>query len=253
MTLYDDFFDQAAQRLGELREQSAEAIREAAALIVRAHLERKRVFVFGSGHSGLLALDICVRAGTLATFNPVVVPGLLPSDYPYLRSSMLERVSGIAAAVLDTTGVSPGDCLLVISNSGRNAVPVEMALEARSRGLSVVAVTGLATATAEESRHASGQRLHEIADVVIDTHTPYGDAAVTTDSLPAPVGPLSTVLGSAALHALAVTVAEQLAAAGEAPPILASGNVSGGGRHSMEVLSRHRDQLTYLGWLPRES
>lgn len=252
MTLYDDFFDEAARRLAALRQHSAAAIDHAAELLVRAHRDGRRVFVFGSGHSALLALDVCVRAGTLATFNPVVVPGLLPSDYPYLRGAMLERVSGIAAPVLDTTGVSAGDCLIVISNSGRNAVPVEMAIEARARGLSVIAVTGLETATAEPSRHPSGQRMHELADVVIDTQTPYGDAAVTTAGLPTPVGPLSTLLGSAALHALSVSVADKLLAAGEVPPVLASGNVAGGGRHSMEVLARHRDQVTYLGWMPQD-
>ena len=125
-------------------------------------------------------------------------------------------------------------------------------MEARSRGLSVIAVTGLETAAAEPSRHASGQRLHELADVVIDTHSPYGDAALTVDGRPAALGPLSTVLGSAALHALSVSVADKLLAAGEVPPVLASGNVAGGGRHSMEVLARHRDQVTYLGWMPQD-
>ena len=253
MTLYDDYFEAAAARLTALREQSALSIDAAADLLVRALRDGRRTFVFGSGHSALLALDVCVRAGTLATFNPLVVPGLLPSDYPYLRGALLERVSGIAAPVLDTTGVAAGDCLIVISNSGRNAVPVEMAMEARTRGLSVIAVTGLETATAEPSRHPSGQRLHELADVVIDTHTPYGDAALTVDGLPTAVGPLSTVLGSLALHALSVSVADKLLEAGEVPPVLASGNVAGGGQHSMDVLARHRDQVTYLGWMPRDS
>lgn len=252
MTLYDDYFDEAARRLAMLREQSAAAIDEAADLLVRTQQEGHRLFVFGSGHSALLALDVCVRAGTLATFNPVVVPGLLPSDYPYLRGALLERVSGIAAPVLETTGVAAGDSLIVISNSGRNAVPVEMAIEARSRGLTVIAVTGLETATAEPSRHPSGKRLHELADVVIDTHTPYGDAALTVDGSPAAMGPLSTALGSLALHALSVSVADKLLVAGQVPPVLASGNVAGGGQHSMKVLASHRDQLTYLGWMPRE-
>ena len=246
MTLYDDYFDEAVRRIAALREQAATSIAAAAELLVRAHQDHRRVFVFGSGHSALLALDVCVRAGTLATFNPVVVPGLLPSDYPYLRSTLLERVSGIAAPVLQTIGVATGDVLIVISNSGRNAVPVEMAMEARDRGLSVVAVTGLETASAEPSRHTSGKRLHELADVVIDTHTPYGDAALTVDGLPAALGPLSTVLGSLALHAVSVSVAAKLLAAGEVPPVLASGNIDGSGQHNIDVLARNRDQITYL-------
>lgn len=246
MTLYDDYFDAAGAGLQQLRALSATSIADAADLLVRVHRDGRRIHVFGSGHSALLALDICVRAGALATFNPLMVPGLLPSDYPHLRSSSLERISGIAAAVLDTAAVSAGDCMIVISNSGRNAVPVEMAIESHARGLSVIAVTGLATATVEASRHSSGRRLHELADVVIDTHTPYGDAAVTAEGLPVPVGPLSTVLGSAALHALSVSFVDRLLALGEAPPVLASGNVDGSARHNVDVLTRHRDQITYL-------
>lgn len=246
MTLYDDYFDAACSGLQRLREQSAQSIEDAADVLVRVHRARRRIHVFGSGHSALLALDICVRAGACATFNPLVVPGLLPSDHPHLRSSLLERVSGIAAAVLDTAGVAAGDCLIIVSNSGRNAVPVEMAIESRARGLSVIAVTALATATAEASRHASGQRLHELADVVIDTHAPHGDAAVSAAGLPVPVGPLSTVLGSAALHALSVSFVERLLALDETPPVLASGNIDGSGRHNVDVLTRHHDQITYL-------
>jgi uncharacterized phosphosugar-binding protein len=252
VTLYEEFFEAVGSRLALLRREAAGPVEAAADVIVRAHVEGRRTFVFGSGHSALLAQEVCLRAGSLATYHPIYVPGLLPTDPPYLRGTALERVSGIAAVALDSAGVGPGDCLVVVSNSGRNAVPVEMAIEARARGSTVIAVTALETARAQPSRHSGGRHLHDVADVVIDTCAPHGDAAVAVPGVPARVGPLSTILGAVVMHAVTAAVVERMLAAGAAPPLLASGNIEGGERHSLDVLRRHRDQVTPLAGLPAD-
>lgn len=248
--LYDSFFTELGRRLELLRTTAQPAVDAAADLVLATLQADHRTFVFGSGHSGLVTQDACVRAGSLSFFNPIFVPGLLPTDYPLLRPGLLERLSGLAAAVLDTADVAAGDCLVVISNSGRNPVPVEMAMGARERGISVIAVTGLETARSEPSRHRSGTHLHDHADVVIDTCTPRGDGCVAVPGIPAPLGPLSTLLGSAAMHALQAAVADRMVALGERPPVLASGNVDGGVEYSLEVLQRYAHLTTYLTGIP---
>jgi uncharacterized phosphosugar-binding protein len=244
--LYDDLFDALEARLARVRVEARETIHAAADLIVDSFGHDHRTFLFGSGHSALTAQDVCIRAGSLVFFNPIVVPGLMTTDHPFLRSSLLERVSGIAAAVLATAEVAAGDTLIVVSNSGRNAVPIEMATEGKRLGLNVIAVTGLETAASQPSRHESGRHLHDVADVTIDTCAPLGDAAVAIEDSPVRLGALSTVLGAAVVQALTAEVAELLLARGITPPIIASGNVDGSGSHNRDVLDRYRHLTTYL-------
>jgi len=117
--------------------------------------------------------------------------------------------------------------LVIISNSGRNAVPIEMAVEAQGRGISVIAVTSLAYSRLVSSRQRSGKKLYEIADVVIDNCAPHGDAVVKLPGVPQPVGPLSTVTGAAVMHAMMVGVAERLVGKMDPVPIFWSGNLDG--------------------------
>jgi uncharacterized phosphosugar-binding protein len=244
--LYDDFFDVLGERLTRLRTEGRPSIAAAAALVVESFAKDRRTFTFGGGHSNLIAQDVVVRAGALAFFNPIVVPGLMTTDHPHLRSNLLERVSGIAAAVLATADVAAGDTLIVVSTSGRNAVPVEMAIEGKRHGLGVIAVTSMETARQQPSRHESGQHLHDVADVTIDTCVPMGDASVAVEGIPAALGPLSTILGSAAVQALTAEVAQLLLDRGIAPPVLLSGNVDGGEAYNRDVLERYRHLTTYL-------
>lgn len=143
--IYDRYFTELHTRLDMLQQQSRSAIDEGADLVAATILRGNRIFLFGSGHSNLVVQDLCARASTLPFFNPIFVPGLLPTDYPYLRPELIERLSGIAAAVLETSPVESGDCLIVVSNSGRNHVPIEMAIEGRARGLALIGVTGMET------------------------------------------------------------------------------------------------------------
>lgn len=239
--LTDEFFRILIARLAELERAERGPIQAAGRLVAEAYQRGDRTFLFGSGHSVLPVMDLCVRAATPALFNPLLVPGLLPTDAPYLRSGLLERLPGLAAAVLATSTLRGGDVLIVVSNSGRNVVPIELAQLARERELRVVAVTGLATATAQTSRHSSGQSLHDIADVVIDTHTPFGDGSVVVDDQAQPgaaICPLATILAATALQAVSAAAVDALTARGIHIPIFTSGNVDGGEERSQAILDR---------------
>jgi uncharacterized phosphosugar-binding protein len=201
--------------------------------------------VFGSGHSHAVAEEAFHRAGGLVPVNLIQEAFLTPLTAPR-KSGRLERVSGIAAVLLEASGVKSGEVLLVISNSGINAVPVEMALEGKARGLTVIALTSVAHARATASRQASGKRLFEVADCVLDNCGEVGDAAVAYPKLEARVGPTSLLAGVYLLNSLVCRVVERFLDAGLTPPIYLSANVPGGDEHNRVLEARYRDRIPGL-------
>lgn len=196
-----------------------EAIRRAAELVVDA-----RVFwVFGTGHSHLIAEELYGRAGGLADVRAVLEPGLMLHE-GLLKSSLLERLPGLADVLLQTNDIGAGDVVLIASNSGRNAVPVEFALGARAKGAKVIALTSLAHSTAVSSRAPGGQRLFEVADVVIDNCGEPGDALIEVEGSPERTGATSTLVGALLTQALTVEIVTQLTTRGKTPNVLRSLN-----------------------------
>ncbi|MEE1938353.1 SIS domain-containing protein [Streptomyces sp. TRM 70361] len=245
-TLAERFFDAAAGLLARVRAEEADTIAAAGRLIADAFTAGGRIFAFGAGHSSLPAQDVVYRAGGLAVLNLLPVPGATGVDVvPATLGSALERVSGLASAVLDTGPVRAGDVLVVISLSGRNALPVEMASHARELGLRVIGVTSVAYAAATTPRNASGTFLKDHCDVVVDSKIAVGDAELTADGIDAPFAPASTVVTSAIMQAVTASAAGELAARGTVPPLLRSGNVDGGHEWNDRVMTEYADRILY--------
>src|SRR5205823_3385379 len=140
--LADQFFDAAIDLLQRVRDEEAQSITAAGTLLADTVTDGGRLFAFGAGHSSLAAQDVVYRAGGLALMNLLAVPGVVGVDVmPATLGSALERVDGLATAVLDSSPLRAGDALVIISLSGRNALPVEMALHARALGVKVIGVT----------------------------------------------------------------------------------------------------------------
>lgn len=211
-----------------IAQQAAEtqlgAIRVAAGLVADALADGKRFWVFGTGHSHTLAEELYGRAGGLADVRAILEPGLMLHE-GLQKSSLLERLPGLADVLLEINPLASGDVLLIASNSGRNAVPVEFALGARAHGVKVIALTSLAHSNATTSRAPSGQRLFETADVVIDNCGVPGDALIKVPGTPEPTGATSTLVGALLLQALTVEIVTNLTARGQAPNVLRSLNV----------------------------
>lgn len=165
---------------------------------------------------------------------------------PVSETSDWERKEGWAPQLFQESGARAGEVMIVLSTSGRNGAPVDMALAGKAAGLTVIAVTSLAYASSQPSRHSSGKRVHEIADIVIDNHALPGDAEVTLPDLAQKVGPMSTAVGSAILQGLIVETVAGLLARGETPPVFVSANLPGGDEHNQAVLARYRDRIRYL-------
>ncbi|MEU1053499.1 SIS domain-containing protein [Streptomyces sp. NPDC005876] len=240
------FLDAAIDLLHRVREEEAGSVEAAGTLLADTVERGGRLFAFGAGHSSLAAQDVVYRAGGLALMNLLVVPGVVGVDVmPATLGSALERVDGLASAVLDSSPLRAGDALVIVSLSGRNALPVEMALNARALGVKVIGVTSLAYAEQTRSRHASGTFLKDHCDIVLDSKIAVGDAELTLDTVPAPFAPASTVVTTALLQAVLAATAGALADRGIEPPLLRSGNVDGGHEWNGRVLEQYRDRIFY--------
>ena len=240
------FFDAAIGLLQRVRDEEAESITAAGTLIADTVASGGRLFAFGAGHSSLAAQDVVYRAGGLALMNLLAVPGVVGVDVmPATLGSALERVEGLAGAVLDTSPLRSGDLLVVVSLSGRNALPVELAMSARALGVKVIGVTSVAYASETTSRHASGTYLRDHCDVVLDTKIAVGDAELGLDGVPAPFAPASTVVTTALLQAVVATATGVLADRGIEPPLLRSGNVDGGHEWNDRILREYGDRIFY--------
>ncbi|RKT06108.1 putative phosphosugar-binding protein [Streptomyces sp. 3211.6] len=244
--LAGQFFDAAIGLLERVRDEEGARIAEAGTVIAEAVAAGNRLFAFGAGHSSLPAQDVVYRAGGLALMNFLAVPGTAGVDVmPATLGSALERVDGLAGAVLDSSPASDGDVLVVISLSGRNALPVEMAMNARALGLKVIGVTSVAYATETKSRHVSGTYLKDHCDIVLDSKIAVGDAELTADGIEAPFAPASTVVTSAIMQAVMAAAAGELAARGVEPPLLRSGNVDGGHEWNGRVMREYGDRIFF--------
>ncbi|WP_052849768.1 SIS domain-containing protein [Streptomyces avicenniae] len=245
-TLADQFFDAAIGLLSRVREQEKDRIDQAADLIARTVTAGGRIFVSGTGHSALPAQDLVYRAGGLAVVNLLGVPGATGVDgNPATLGSALEHVTGLAAAVLHNSPSRPGDLLVIISLSGRNVLPIEMARHARERGLTVLGVTAVGYAEHTTPRHPSGTFLKDNCDLVLDTGIPIGDATLTREDIGAPFAPASTVVTCALLQAVVAEAAGRIAATGMEPPLLRSANIDGGPEWNEQVFAERSDQILW--------
>jgi uncharacterized phosphosugar-binding protein len=244
--LAGQFFDAAIGLLQRVRDEEAESIEAAGLLLADTVAAGGNLFAFGAGHSSLAAQDVVYRAGGLALMNLLAVPGVVGVDVmPATLGSALERVDGLASAVLDSSPVRAGDARVIISLSGRNALPVEMAMNARALGVKVIGVTSVAYASETKSRHVSGTYLKDHCDLVLDSKIGVGDAELTLDTVPAPFAPASTVVTTALMQAVMAAAAGALAARGVEPPLLRSGNVDGGHEWNGRVFEEYGERIFY--------
>ncbi|MEU7583578.1 SIS domain-containing protein [Streptomyces sp. NPDC041068] len=244
--LVGQYFDAAIGLLQRVRDEESGNVAAAGGLLADAVASGGRLFAFGAGHSSLAAQDVVYRAGGLALINLLAVPGVVGVDVmPATLGSALERVDGLAGAVLDSSPARPGDVLVIISLSGRNSLPVEMAMNARALGLKVIGVTSVAYATETKSRHVSGTFLKDHCDVVVDSKIGVGDAELSLDGVEAPFGPASSVVTNALMQAMTAAAVEDLAARGVQPPLLRSGNVDGGHDWNGRVFQEYGDRIFY--------
>jgi uncharacterized phosphosugar-binding protein len=245
--LAKQYFEVLIARLKRISDEEMSAIYQAAELLSEAIANNQRIFAFGCTHSSLPIQDLVYRAGGIMVVNPIFAPGLAAMDTrPATLSTSIERTSGYAKAVLDNQPVQAGDVLILVSVSGRNVVPIEMAQEAKRRGMKVIGLTSRAYTKAFESRHPSGKKMYEFADVVLDGKIDPGDAVLAAEGVPQKFCPVSGAINPAILQAMMAATIELLLERGITPPVFLAANVEGGDQYNQKLLDQYKDRIFYL-------
>lgn len=223
---------EASQRLLERVKAQLPLIQQTAEMFAQTILAGQMVHVFGSGHSRILVEEMWPRYGSFPGFNPIVelsltFHNLVVGANGQRQAMFLENVSGLAARILRNFDLKAGDSALVISSSGCNVVPVEMAEEFQRRGVKVVSIISTTHSEASTSRHRDGKKLQDFSDIVLDTGAPVGDAMVRIDGLETPVAPGSTVGGCLLVNTIKAELAQILTKSGHPPRVLTAAAVVG--------------------------
>ena len=232
------YFAHAQNKLQQVLEHELPNIKIAADYVTESCKNGGKFYVFGSGHSHMIAEELYLRAGGLALVHGILPPELMLHEMPN-KSTYLERVEGYSQALVELYRVEAGDTVMVISNSGRNAVPVEMCLAAKAKGAKVIAMTSMQHSANCTSRHSSGKKMYEIADVTIDNWGEPGDAAFPIEGLDSTIGPTSSITGITIAQALVCQVVDNLVKEGIEPPVFKSSNVDGGDEHNNRMFDKY--------------
>jgi len=237
MSAGERYFVIAGDLLQQIAAHEMEKITQVAQVAARSIIAGGILHLFGVGHSAIPTHELFIRAVSLTNARPVSLEPIL---------DLFERIEGVGITLMRNFDGRSGEVLIVISNSGVNPVPIEVALEGKKHGLLTVAITSFAHSCQVEPKHSSGKRLMDIVDVAIDSHVPYGDAGLDIAGVPSKVCPLSNVAGVTIVNAIEAETIEQIVAMGGTPPVRISRNTPGGAEHNQQYCQRYGDRIPEL-------
>ena len=231
--------------LAEVENRESVVIKQAAEAAYASICRGGLLHVFATGHSHMLADELFFRAGGLAPINPIYASELMVQEGAR-TSTQNERASGLAARILETAPLLPGDTILLASNSGINAVPIEAAIYAKEKGLTVVGITSKTASQTLEARHESGKKLYDFCDIVIDNHVPLGDGLLTLPGEDTVTGGASTFSMLFLAQRIILEIENCYLADNKKPPVFRSANVPGGTEYNEELILEYQDRIKYL-------
>ncbi|MDA9557035.1 sugar isomerase domain-containing protein [Vibrio sp.] len=219
-----EYFELLKASLTKLEEGNTNAMNHVIDLFAQAIIDDKMIQVLGTGHSHMVGLEGFIRAGGLGNINAILDSTVLTSDGA-LRGSAMEKLPGLADILWDDQSINQGDVIVVVSNSGRNALPIEFAQRAKKEGHSVIAITSVEQSSRYPSRHHSGKKLMDIVDIVLDNQVPAGDGLCQVNNKV--TGAFSSIAGMALMNNICVEAQKKALAQGTIPLIFSSQNVDG--------------------------
>lgn len=237
--VYEAYLERVGEVLRAIGTTQGGKIEAAAQAFARSIQSHGSVFLFGSGHSVIPVLDIFPRYGSFVGFRPILDPRLMwfnvvgPGGARELL--WLEQREGYIAVVLESYRLKAGDCLLVFSHGGLNAAGIEMAMEGKKRGLTVVSVSSHQNQKARQAKHSSGKMLMDVSDIAIDNCVPPEDALIAVEGIRERFAAGSTVASVSIAMSLVAETGALLVKAGAAPATFVSPNVGLPADHNQEV------------------
>ncbi|WP_099159539.1 SIS domain-containing protein [Virgibacillus ndiopensis] len=229
--------------LERIEKEEKTAMTEGAQRIAKAIQTGGVVHLFGCGHSHILTEEVYYRAGGLVPIHPILHEPLMLHEGA-VRSSELERKNNYAGTFMQEQDIREGDVMIVISTSGRNPVPVDVAHIAKENGAFVIGITSIAYSSSQPSRHVSGEHLYDAVDLVINNHAPVGDALLSHEKVKVRFSPSSTVIGSAIMNAIFAEAIGEMAENDFDPPVFLSGNIEGADEHNEQLIEKYRKRVS---------
>lgn len=236
-----NYIDAVQNLINEIKETQNGNIRKAAEVFAETIKNDKIIHVFGTGHSHMIGIEMFVRAGGLANVEAMLDNTIL-TNFGAMKGGNIERLSGLAEIIWNDYEIHEGDIMVIVSNSGRNAVPVEMAMLAKEKGVYLIALTSLKHSKNCESRHESGKRLFELADLVIDNCAPKGDGLLDFNGIQS--GASSTISGSVIVNSIVTETLSILLKEDYKLPVYVSQNVDG--YNNDEIYEKYKKRIKHI-------
>lgn len=229
--------------LEDIENQENDNIKMASQIMFDAMKKDLVVHVFATGHSHMFAEELFYRAGGLVQINPILEPALMQHEGA-VRSTQLERLTGLSKIIFNSLDAREGEPFIIVSNSGINAVPIEMAELAKNNNHPIIILSSVESSKQLKSRATNGKKLFEFGDVVIDNHSPYGDGVI--QSKYGNIGSSSTILNSYIAQMLVLNIIELYENEGIVPPIYQSANTPGGDEHNQKLYYKFKNRVKSL-------
>lgn len=236
-----EYLNQIKLLISKFENGQMEAIKNASIIVANVIKNDGIIHTLGTGHSQAIGMELFARASNIANVNAIMDEMVLLSGGAR-KASTIEQTNGVAEKLWNKYKIEKNDTIIIISNSGRNALPIEMAMKARKEGLKVIAITSLSQSKKYDSRHDSGKKLYQIADIVIDNCVPSGDGVLKSNNKL--IGPASSILGILAINMIATEAIKINEQRGVQTPIFQSQNIDESNNN--ELFEKYESRIKHL-------
>ena len=239
-----NYFEVAKELIEKIEKTQLEKIKESAKYVADTICQDGLIYIFGTGHSHMLAEELYYRAGGLVQISPILIPALMVHEGAIL-GTFLERQEGLGSVIATLVDFKKQDTLFVISNSGVNPAPVELAIEAKNKGVKVISILSLEYCKSSSAKSKTGKKLYEVSDIYIDNCGVIGDAILEVEGIPTPVCPTSTLSGVVILQSIVEYTVYELIKRGKEVEIFLSSKLPQSDQYNLALIKKYSNRIKF--------